>query len=183
MTEEQTNQRKELEDQAKWYVIHTYSGHENKVKFNLESMVKNNELYDIIFDVRVPMEEYVETKDGVDKTKERKLFPSYVLVKMIMNDRSWYLVRNTRGVTGFVGPGSKPVPLSDEEVLSLGVASEKVANQYEVGDQVKVIKGPLSGYVGTVIELTDDKEKIKVNISMFGRDTKVELDHSQIEAF
>lgn len=119
-------------------MIHTYSGHENKVKDNMESMVKNQDLGDMIFDVQVPMEDYVEEKEGVKKLKERKMFPSYVLVKMIMNDKSWYVVRNTRGVTGFVGPGSKPIPLSDEEVQNLGVSRvEKTMDTYAVGDRVK----------------------------------------------
>lgn len=114
------------EQEARWYVIHTYSGHENKVKANMESLVKNRNMDNLIFDIQVPMEEYISVRNGKEVVKERKVFPSYVLVKMIMNDESWYLVRNTRGVTGFVGPGSKPVPLTDEEVLSLGVADKRL---------------------------------------------------------
>lgn len=171
----------EREDEAKWYVIHTYSGHENKVKDNMESMVKNQDLGDMIFDVQVPMEEYVETKDGVNKIKERKMFPSYVLVKMIMNDKSWYVVRNTRGVTGFVGPGSKPIPLSEEEVKNLGVSKvEDYGDLFAVGDRVKVLTGPFEDFVGIVDELDAEKGKVKVSISMFGRDTLVELDHDQL---
>lgn len=182
MTDEnQAEVREEREDQAQWYVIHTYSGHENKVKVNMESMVKNRNLEDIILDIQVPMEDYVETKDGVSKAKERKMFPSYVLVKMIMNDRSWYLVRNTRGVTGFVGPGSKPVPLSEEEVRQLGVTNnEELFGEFNVGDTVKVLNGPFEDFVGTIDSLDFEKGKIKVSISMFGRDTLVELDFNQL---
>lgn len=169
------------EAQAKWYVIHTYSGHENKVKATMESMVKNREMDDLIFDIQVPMEEYVEMKNGQKKVKERKLFPSYVLVKMIMNDESWYLVRNTRGVTGFVGPGSKPVPLSDEEVRALGVMdSKEIYGEFEEGDIVKVVSGPFEDFIGTIDSTNYEKGKAKVSISMFGRDTLVELDFKQI---
>ena len=168
-------------DEARWYVIHTYSGHENKVKDNMESMVKNQDLGDMIFDVQVPMEDYVEEKEVVKKLKERKMFPSYVLVKMIMNDKSWDVVRNTRGVTGFVGPGSKPIPLSDEEVQNLGVSRvEKTMDTYAVGDRVKVLTGPFEDFIGTVEALDTEKQKIKVSISMFGRDTLVELDENQL---
>lgn len=168
-------------EEAQWYVVHTYSGHENKVKATMESMVKNRNLEDLILEIEVPMEEVAETKDGVTKVKERKMFPSYVLVKMIMNERSWYLVRNTRGVTGFVGPGSKPVPLTEEEVRSLGVASnEELFGEFEIGDHVKVINGPFADLFGTVEELDYDKEKIKVSIAMFGRDTQVDLDFNQL---
>lgn len=182
MTDEnQADVRLEREEQAQWYVIHTYSGHENKVKVNMESMVKNRNLEDIILDIQVPMEEYVETKDGVSKAKERKMFPSYVLVKMIMNDRSWYLVRNTRGVTGFVGPGSKPVPLSEEEVRLLGVTNnEELFGEFNLGDTVKVLNGPFEDFVGTIDSLDFEKGKVKVSISMFGRDTLVELDFNQL---
>ncbi|MBL7575974.1 transcription antitermination protein nusG [Peptoniphilus asaccharolyticus DSM 20463] len=176
--EEQSYQK---EDKAKWYVIHTYSGHENKVKDNMEAMVQNRNMQDYILDIQVPLEEYVESKDGQRKVKERKMFPSYVLVKMIMNDESWYLVRNTRGVTGFVGPGSKPVPLLDEEVRVLGVAEDKeLFGNYEVGEEVKVISGPFNDFMGKIDSLNYEKGKVKVSISMFGRDTLVELDFNQI---
>ena len=168
-------------EEARWYVIHTYSGHENKVKDNMESMVKNQDLGDMIFDVQVPMEDYVEEKEGVKKLKDRKMFPSYVLVKMIMNDKSWYVVRNTRGVTGFVGPGSKPIPLSDEEVQNLGVSRvEQTMDTYAIGDRVKVLTGPFEDFIGTVESLDTEKQKVKVSISMFGRDTMVELDENQL---
>lgn len=169
------------EDKARWYVVHTYSGHENKVKATMEALVINSNMQDYIFDIQVPMEEYVENKDGVKKVKERKIFPSYVLVKMIMNDESWYIVRNTRGVTGFVGPGSKPIPLTEEEVKNLGVASNKeLFDGYEVGDNIKVINGPFNKFSGVIDSFNYEKGKVKVLISMFGRDTVVELDFNQI---
>lgn len=171
----------EREKNAKWYVIHTYSGHENNVKANMEAMVANRNMEDVIFDIQVPLEEYVENKDGVKKVKERKMFPSYVLVKMLMNDESWYLVRNTRGVTGFVGPGSKPVPLSEEEVQTLGVSIDKeIYSDYSVGEEVKVINGPFNDFAGKIDSINIEKSKVKVLISMFGRDTLVELDFNQI---
>lgn len=179
--EEKQVNLEEREKNAKWYVIHTYSGHENKVKANMEAMVLNRNMNDLIFDIQVPVEEYVENKEGSKKVKERKLFPSYVLVKMIMNDESWYLVRNTRGVTGFVGPGSKPVPLSDEEVRVLGVVNEKeLYGNYEIGESVNVIKGPFENFIGKIDSFNYEKGKVKVAISMFGRDTLVELDFNQI---
>ncbi len=166
---------------AKWYVIHTYSGYENKVKDTMEAMVANRKMEDLIQDIRVPMESYVETKEGVSKAKERKMFPSYVLVKMIMNDDTWYLVRNTRGVTGFVGPASKPVPLSEEEVLLLGVTdSKELFGNYEIGETVRVINGPFNDLIGIIDSFNYEKGKVKVSISMFGRDTLVELDFNQI---
>lgn len=166
---------------SKWYVIHTYSGYEKKVKDNMEAMVSNRGMEDQILDIRIPMEEYVDSKEGVSKVKERKMFPSYVLVNMIMNDETWYLVRNTRGVTGFVGPASKPVPLTDEEVLLLGVTDNKeLFGNYEEGETVKVINGPFENMVGVIESFNYDKAKVKVSISMFGRDTSVELDFNQI---
>lgn len=181
LDEERNIDLEEREKNAKWYVIHTYSGHENKVKANMDAMVVNRGMENLIFDIQVPMEEYVENKDGTRKVKERKMFPSYVLVKMIMNDESWYLVRNTRGVTGFVGPGSKPVPLSDEEVRVLGVSDDKeIFGNYDIGEEVKVISGPFNDFVGKIESFNYDKGKVKVLISMFGRDTLVELDFNQI---
>lgn len=165
----------------RWYVVHTYSGHENKVKANIEKLVENREMQDIIFEVVVPSEEYEETRNGKKKIKEKKMFPGYVIVKMIMTDESWYLVRNTRGVTGFVGPGSKPVPLSDEEVKALGVAEKLPTIDLEVGETVTVIEGPFESFIGTVDSINNEKRKIKVYVSMFGRETLVELDFGQIE--
>lgn len=165
----------------RWYVVHTYSGYENKVKANIEKMVENREMQDIIFEVIVPSEEYEETRNGKKKIKEKKMFPGYVIVKMIMTDESWYLVRNTRGVTGFVGPGSKPIPLSDEEVKALGVSEKLPAIDLEIGETVTVIDGPFENFIGTVDSINNEKRKIKAYVSMFGRETLVELDYEQIE--
>lgn len=168
--------------EAKWYVVHTYSGHENKVKANIEKMVENRGMKDDIFEVAVPTEEYMDTKSGKKKLKERKMFPGYVLVKMIINDEAWYLVRNTRGVTGFVGPASKPVPLSDEEVKALGVQETVLeAVDFKVKDVIKVTSGPFESFIGTVESLSMEKRKLKVFVSMFGRETLVELDFEQVE--
>lgn len=166
---------------SRWYVVHTYSGHENKVKANIEKLVENREMQDIIFEVRVPVEEVTEIKNGKKKVKERKMFPSYVIIKMIMTDESWYLVRNTRGVTGFVGPGSKPVPLSDEEVKALGVVERLPAIELDINDTIKVMEGPFENFIGTVESISQEKRKIKAFVSMFGRETLVELDYNQIE--
>jgi transcriptional antiterminator NusG len=166
---------------SRWYVVHTYSGHENKVKANIEKLVENREMQDIIFEVRVPVEEVTEVKNGKKKIKERKMFPSYVIIKMIMTDESWYLVRNTRGVTGFVGPGSKPVPLSDEEVKALGVVERLPAIELDIDDTIKVMEGPFENFIGTVESISQEKRKIKAFVSMFGRETLIELDYNQIE--
>ncbi len=165
----------------RWYVAHTYSGYENKVKTNLEKIVENRGLQHLIMDVRIPVEIVVEQNDGAEKEVENKVFPSYVLVKMIMSDESWHVVRNIRGVTGFVGPGSKPVPLTDEEVAAIGVETRVVSLSYNVGDSVKITGGPLAGFIGTVQEISDDKKKIKVLASMFGRETPVELDADSVQ--
>lgn len=181
MTDKDINREKRAKD-AKWYVVHTYSGHENKVKANLEKMVENRGMRDDIFEVAVPTEEYMETKSGKKKVKERKLFPGYVLVKMIINDESWYLVRNTRGVTGFVGPASKPVPLTDEEVKALGVQETILPTvDFKVKDVIKVTSGPFENFMGTIESLNMEKRKVKVFVSMFGRETLVELDFEQVE--
>ncbi|HZH93602.1 MAG TPA: transcription termination/antitermination protein NusG [Tissierellaceae bacterium] len=175
--------REERAKDAKWYVVHTYSGHENKVKANLEKMVENRGMKDDIFEVAVPTEEYIDNKSGKKKLKERKMFPGYVLVKMIINDESWYLVRNTRGVTGFVGPSSKPVPLSDKEVRALGVQDKMVlpAVDFKVKDPVKVVAGPFENFIGSIDSINMEKRKVKVFVSMFGRETLVELEFDQIE--
>ncbi|HAQ39899.1 MAG TPA: transcription termination/antitermination protein NusG [Clostridiales bacterium] len=165
----------------RWYVVHTYSGHENKVKANIEKLVENREMQDAIFEVRVPVEEVLEVKNGKKKMKERKMFPSYVIIKMIMTDESWYLVRNTRGVTGFVGPGSKPVPLTDEEVKALGVVERLPAIELVPGDTIKVKEGPFEDFIGAVESISQEKRKIKAFVSMFGRETLIELDYDQIE--
>ncbi|GFN37021.1 transcription termination/antitermination protein NusG [Tepidimicrobium xylanilyticum] len=174
--------RVERAKKAKWYVVHTYSGYEKKVKANIEKLVENRGNIDDIFEVAVPTEEYIDTKGGKKKLKERKLFPGYVLVKMIMNDVSWYLVRNTRGVTGFVGPGSKPVPLSDEEVKALGVQDTSLPSiDLKEKDIIKVTTGPFENFMGTVESINLEKKKVKVFVSMFGRETLVELDFDQVE--
>lgn len=179
---EVTNERSDRYPDARWYVVHTYSGHENKVKTTMEQMVKNRGMEDIIFEISVPTEQFTEKKEGVEKVKERKIFPSYVLVHMIMTDESWYLVRNTRGVTGFVGPGSKPVPLTKAEEMALGVTEPKAPEyDYNVDDSVKVITGPFKDFLGKIESIDDEKAKLRVFISMFGRDTKLELDYNQVE--
>lgn len=166
---------------AKWYVVHTYSGYENKVKANLEKIVENRNMQEYILDIVVPMEEQIEIKDGKKKATLKKVFPGYVLVKMIMSDESWYVVRNCRGVTGFVGPGSKPVPLSDEEVRVMGVEEFMPVLDYEVGDNVRVATGPLENFIGIVEEINFEKKKVRVSVSMFGRETPVELELFQIQ--
>ena len=168
-------------DEARWYVIHTYSGYENKVKANIEKTVENRNLESLIHDIQVPMEEVVEEKDGKQKVSLKKKFPGYVLIKMLMTDESWYVVRNTRGVTGFVGPGSKPVPLTDEEVETMGVVEVPVDIDLEVGESVVVISGPLREFVATIQEINIEKRKIKALIDMFGRETLAELDFNQVE--
>lgn len=169
-----------MAEAAKWYVIHTYSGYENKVAQNIEKVVENHQLHDLIHEVRVPTETVTEIKDDKKREVERKIFPGYVLVKMILTDDSWYVVRNIRGVTGFVGPGSKPVPLTEEEVNALGVETKQVEVDYAVGDNVQVIHGPLEGFSGVVDELDTEKNYVKVTVSMFGRETPVELELDQV---
>ena len=167
--------------QPKWYVVHTYSGYENKVKTDLEKTVKNRELEDYIFDIVVPMEEQIEIKDGRRKTNLKKVFPGYVLVKMIVTEESWYIVRNTRGVTGFVGSGTDPIPLTEEEIRKMGFELTEVNVYYDVNDSVKILNGPLENFVGVVQEINKEKHKVKVLVSMFGRETPVELEFSQVQ--
>lgn len=171
-----------MSDSAKWYVVHTYSGYENKVAQNLEKLVENRNLQSLIHEVRVPTELVVEQKDDTQKEVERKMFPGYVLVKMEMTDDSWYVVRNIRGVTGFVGPGSKPVPLTDEEVARLGVDTGKVEVNFAVGDSVSVVSGYLDGFIGTVEALDPEKNYVRVVVSMMGKDVPVELELGQVRA-
>jgi transcriptional antiterminator NusG len=168
-------------EQAKWYVVHTYSGYENKVKANIEKMVENRNLQDFIYEVQVPMEEQIELKDGRRKSVMRKMLPGYVLIKMIMTDDSWYIVRNTRGVTGFVGPGSKPIPLTDDEVRMMGVEDIPIKLDVEIGDNIRVTSGPLENFIGVIEEIYPDKQKVRVLVSMFGRDTPIELQYNQIQ--
>ena len=167
-----------------WYVVHTYSGYENKVKTDLEKAVKNRELEEYFFDIVVPMEEQIEIKDGKRKTNLKKVFPGYVLIKMIVTEKTWYIVRNTRGVTGFVGSGTDPIPLTSGEIRTMGFETGTAVNitvDYEVDDSVRVIDGPLATFIGTVQEVNKEKGKVKVLVSMFGRETPVELEFAQVE--
>lgn len=169
--------------EAKWYVAHTYSGYENKVKADIEKTVENRNMHDVIQEICVPMEEVVEVKEDQKKTVMRKLFPGYVVIKMIMTDESWYVVRNCRGVTGFVGPGSKPVPLSPAEVSAIGLEKTVVASKFNVGDSIRVKYGSFEGFVGVVDFVDADRQKIKAKITLFGgRDTDVELEFNQVDA-
>ncbi len=170
-----------MEERGRWYVVHTYSGYENKVMANIEKIVENRNMQDVIFEVKVPIEEQVEIKNGKKKVTQKKVFPGYVLVKMLMTDESWYVVRNTRGVTGFVGPGSKPVPLTEAEVKALGVEKTPIKLDANVKDHVRVTSGPFENFVGIIQEISTEKHKVKVMISMFGRETPVELEFTQVE--
>lgn len=169
-----------MSDIAKWYVIHTYSGYENKVAKNIEKAVESRQLHDLIQEVKVPMQVVEEIKDGKKQKIERKLFPSYVIVKMVLTDDSWYVVRNIRGVTGFVGPSSKPIPLARKEVDALGVENRQIETDYSVGDSVKIISGSLEGFVGNVSSIDTAKGMVTVTVSILGRNTPVEVELSQV---
>ena len=173
--------QKDYDMSPRWYVVHTYSGYENKVKTDLEKTVKNRELEEYFFDIVVPMEEQIEIKDGQRKTNLKKVFPGYVLVKMIVTEETWYIVRNTRGVTGFVGSGTDPIPLTDEEIRAMGFEDASINVDYDVNDSVQILNGPFKDSIGTVQEINKEKHKVKVLISMFGRETPVELEFSQIQ--
>lgn len=173
--------QKDYDLEPRWYVVHTYSGYENKVKTDLEKMIKNRDLQDYFFDIIVPMEEQIEIKDGKTKTNLKKVFPGYVLVKMIVTEQTWYIVRNTRGVTGFVGSGTDPIPLTDSEIRKMGFDIQSFNINYEVNDQIRVITGPFENFTGTVISINKEKHKVKVMISMFGRETPVEVDFTEVE--
>ena len=170
-----------MDEQAKWYVVHTFSGYENKVATNLEKIVENRHLQDWIREVRVPTETVVEVKGTQSREVERKIFPGYVLVKMVMSDDSWFVVRNVRGCTGFVGPNGKPIPLTEEEIAALGVEKKQIEINYRVGDTVKIIDGPLENFSGVVDEIDREKNMVRVTISMFGRETTAELELAQAE--
>ena len=170
-----------MDGEARWYVVQTMSGYENKVATNLATIVENRRLQDWIHEVRVPTETVVEIKDNQRKEVERKLFPGYVLVKMVMNDDSWFVVRNVRGCTGFVGPNGKPVPLTEREIANLGVEKKEIIVDYAVGDTVTITDGPLENFSGTVDEIDQEKNMVRVTISMFGRETSVELELDQVE--
>ena len=167
--------------EASWYVVHTYSGYENKVKANIEKTIENRHLEDQILEVRVPMQDVVELKDGASRSFQKKMFPGYVLINMIMNDDTWYVVRNTRGVTGFVGPGSKPVPLTEEEMRPLGIHSESVQIDFAEGDSVVVIGGVWKDTVGVIQSINDNKQSATINVDLFGRETPVEISFTEIK--
>ncbi len=166
--------------EASWYVVHTYSGYENKVKANIEKTIENRHLEDQILEVRVPMQDVVEMKNGARKQVQKKMFPGYVLINMIMNDDTWYVVRNTRGVTGFVGPGSKPVPLTEAEMRPLGIQSENVVVDFKEGDTVTVVSGVWADTVGVIQSMNQGKQSVIINVDLFGRETPVEIGFSEI---
>ena len=170
-----------MAEELKWYVAHTYSGYENTVAVSIEQAVENRNMHDLITEVTIPMETVTEITENGPKTVERKVFPGYVLVKMVMTDETWHLVRNIRGVTGFVGAANKAIPLTDEEIAALGVEKREVVVSYGVGDSVKITDGALASFIGTVEELDADRGKVKVVVSMFGRETPVELELDQVE--
>lgn len=166
--------------EANWYVVHTYSGYENKVKANIEKTIENRHLEEEILEVRVPMQDVVEVKNGAKKNVQKKMFPGYVLINMIMNDDTWYVVRNTRGVTGFVGPGSKPVPLTDEEMRPLGIRPDTIQMDYAEGDSVVVIGGIWKDTVGVIQAINENKQSVTINVDLFGRETPVEISFTEI---
>ncbi|MCD7946824.1 MAG: transcription termination/antitermination protein NusG [Oscillospiraceae bacterium] len=170
-----------MADVAKWYVAHTYSGYENAVAASIEKAVENRGMQELILEVSIPLETVTEITDAGPKTVERKIFPSYVLVKMVMTDETWHLVRNVRGVTGFVGSGNKAIPLTEEEIASLGVEKREVVVHYQVGDNVKITDGALESFFGTIEEIDLERCKVRVVVSMFGRETPVELELDQVE--
>ena len=171
-----------MSDSAKWYVVHTYSGYENAVKTSIEKFVNGRGMEDMILRIEIPMETVTEvTESGATKEVERKVFPGYVLVKMVMTDECWHIVRNIRGVTGFLGSGNKPIPLSESDIAALGVEKREIVVGYEVGDSVKITDGALESFLGTVEEIDLDRSKVRVVVSMFGRETPVELELEQVE--
>ncbi len=166
--------------EANWYVVHTYSGYENKVKANIEKTIENRHLEEEILEVRVPMQDVMEMKNGTRKTVQKKMFPGYVLINMIMNDDTWYVVRNTRGVTGFVGPGSKPVPLTEAEMKPLGIKTENVSVDFAEGDTIAVVAGVWKDTVGVVQRMDFGKQTATINVELFGRETPVEISFAEI---
>ncbi len=167
--------------EANWYVVHTYSGYENKVKANIDKTIENRHLEDQILEVRVPLQEVVELKNGTKKSSMKKLFPGYVLINMIMNDDTWYVVRNTRGVTGFVGPGSKPVPLTDAEMKSLGISVGDIEVDFDEGDMISVLGGVWKDTVGVVQAMNHSKQTVTINVELFGRETPVEISFAEVK--
>lgn len=171
-----------MTESAKWYVIHTYSGYENAVKTSIEKFVAGRNMEDMVLRIEIPLETVTEITDsGASKEVERKVFPGYVLIKMVLTDDTWHLVRNIRGVTGFVGEANKPIPLSEEEVLSMGMEKHEIVVKYAVGSHVKIVDGPLSSFTGVVEEIEPEKNRVSVMVSMFGRETPVELELDQVE--
>ena len=166
--------------EANWYVVHTYSGYENKVKANIEKTIENRHLEDQILEVRVPLQDVVELKNGVRKTVQKKMFPGYVLLNMIMNDDTWYVVRNTRGVTGVVGPGSKPVPLTETEMFNLGIQAANIEVDFQEGDTVNVVGGVWKDTVGVIQSINQSKQSVTINVELFGRETPVEISFTEI---
>ena len=166
--------------EANWYVVHTYSGYENKVKANIEKTIENRHLEEEILEVRVPMQDVVELKNGAKKTVQKKMFPGYVLINMVMNDDTWYVVRNTRGVTGFVGPGSKPVPLTEAEMKPLGIKTENVSVDFAEGDTIAVVAGVWKDTVGVVQRMDFGKQTATINVELFGRETPVEISFAEV---
>jgi transcriptional antiterminator NusG len=167
--------------ESNWYVVHTYSGYENKVKANIDKTIENRHLEDQILEVRVPMQDVVEVKNGARKQVQKKMFPGYVLINMIMNDDTWYVVRNTRGVTGFVGPGSKPVPLTEAEMRPLGIHVENIEVDFAEGDMVKVIGGVWKDTVGVIQTMNHNKQSVTINVELFGRETPVEISFAEVQ--
>lgn len=167
--------------EAKWYVVHTYSGYENKVKANIEKTIENRHLEDQILEVRVPLQEVVEMRNGAAKQVQKKMFPGYVLLNMVMNDDTWYVVRNTRGVTGFVGPGSKPVPLTEEEMLPLGIKNDDIQVDFAEGDMVVVTAGEWKDTAGVITAISTQKQTVTINVELFGRETPVEISFADIK--
>jgi len=167
--------------EANWYVVHTYSGYENKVKVDIEKTIENRKLQDQILEVSVPMQDVQESKNGASKMVAKKMFPGYVLINMVMNDDTWYVVRNTRGVTGFVGPGSKPVPLTEEEMKNLGFKAAQVVVDFEVGDMIGVTAGAWKDTVGVIKSINESKQTLIINVEMFGRETPVELSFTEVK--
>ncbi len=166
--------------EARWYVVHTYSGYENKVKANIEKTIENRHLEDQILEVRVPLQEVVEMKNGRKQTVQKKMFPGYVLINMIMNDDTWYVVRNTRGVTGFVGPGSKPVPLTETEMINLGVCADNFEVEFKEGDVIRVVSGVWKDTVAPIRGVNQSKQSVTINVELFGRETPVEISFAEI---
>ena len=170
-----------MAEEPRWYVVHTYSGYENKVKADLDKTIENRKLQDVILEVAVPMQDVVELKNGVKKVTQKKMFPGYVIIHMVMNDDTWYVVRNTRGVTGFVGPGSKPVPLDDAEIDRMGIHNTEVTMDFKVGDAVTVISGVWEGTAGVIKSINESKQSVTIHVDMFGRETPVELAFAEVK--